>query len=79
MFKDAMRRRFDVRLVWSMYRHVAQAMAELDAAGVALISGQQGIDGTGPFGRAIGMFRLFSQWDFALWGFAFVAQTRAEG
>jgi DNA invertase Pin-like site-specific DNA recombinase len=28
-------------------------MAELDAAGVALISEQQGIDGTGPFGRAM--------------------------
>ena len=80
-----MRRRFDVLLVWSMYRlgrsvlHVAQATAELDAAGVALISEQQGIDGTGPFGRGIGMFRLFSQWGFALWGFAFVAQSGAEG
>jgi DNA invertase Pin-like site-specific DNA recombinase len=54
-----MRRRFDVCLVWSMDRlgrsvlHVAQAMAELDAAGVALISEQQGIDGTGPFGGAM--------------------------
>src|ERR1019366_3870723 len=59
MLKDAMRRRFDVLLVWSMDRlersvlHVALAMAELDAAGVALISEQQGIDGTGPFGRAM--------------------------
>jgi DNA invertase Pin-like site-specific DNA recombinase len=59
MLKDAMRRRFDVCLVWSMDRlgrsvlHVAQAMAELDAAGVALISEQQGIDATGPFGRAM--------------------------
>jgi DNA invertase Pin-like site-specific DNA recombinase len=59
MLKDAMRRRFDVCLVWSMDRlgrsvlHVAQAMAELDAAGVAPISEQQGIDATGPFGRAM--------------------------
>src|ERR1700688_2292828 len=59
MLKDAMRRRFDVLLIWSMDRlgrsvlHVAQAMAELDAAGVALISEQQGIDATGPFGRAM--------------------------
>jgi len=59
MLKDAMRRRFDVLLVWSMDHlgrsvlHVAPAMAELDAAGVALISEQQGIDGTGPFGRAM--------------------------
>ena len=59
MLKDAMRRRFDVLLIWSMDRlgrsvlHVAQAMAEMEAAGVALISEQQGIDGTGPFGRAM--------------------------
>jgi DNA invertase Pin-like site-specific DNA recombinase len=59
MLKDAVRRRFDVCLVWSMDRlgrsvlHVAQAMAELDAAGVALISEQQGVDGTTPFGRAM--------------------------
>jgi DNA invertase Pin-like site-specific DNA recombinase len=59
MLNDAMRRRFDVLLVWSMDRlgrsvlHVAQAMAELGVAGVALISEQQGIDGTGPFGRAM--------------------------
>jgi len=59
MLKDAMRRRFDVLLVWSIDRlgrsvlHVSGAMAELDAAGVALISEQQGIDATGPFGRAM--------------------------
>jgi DNA invertase Pin-like site-specific DNA recombinase len=59
MLKDAVRRRFDVCLVWSMDRlgrsvlHVAQAMAELDAAGVALISEQQGVDGTTPFGKAM--------------------------
>jgi len=59
MLKDAARRRFDVLLIWSIDRlgrsvlHVAQAMAELDAAAVALISEQQGIDGTGPFGRAM--------------------------
>jgi DNA invertase Pin-like site-specific DNA recombinase len=59
MLKDAVRRRFDVCLVWSMDRlgrsvlHVAQAMAELDAAGVALISEQQGVDGTSPFGKAM--------------------------
>jgi DNA invertase Pin-like site-specific DNA recombinase len=59
MLKDATRRRFDVVLVWSMDRlgrsvlHVAMAMAELDAAGVALISEQQGVDGTSPFGKAM--------------------------
>jgi DNA invertase Pin-like site-specific DNA recombinase len=59
MLKDAVRRRFDVLLIWSMDRlgrsvlHVAQAMAELDAAGVALMSEQQGVDGTTPFGKAM--------------------------
>jgi hypothetical protein len=59
MLRDAMRRRFDALLVWSMDRrcrsvlHVAQAMIELDAANVALISKQQSIDATGPFGRAM--------------------------
>ncbi len=52
MLKDSMRRRFDVLLIWLMDRlgrsvlHVEQAMAELDAADVALISEQQGIDAT---------------------------------
>lgn len=59
MLRDAGRRRFDILAVWSIDRlgrsvlHVSQAMAELDAAGVALISEQQGIDATGPFGRAM--------------------------
>jgi DNA invertase Pin-like site-specific DNA recombinase len=54
--KLAERRGFDVLLICPMDRlgrsvlHVAQAMAELDAAGVALISEQQGIDGTGRSG-----------------------------
>lgn len=58
MLKDAVRRRFDVRMCWSIDRfgrsvlHVASAMAELDAAGVALYSDQQAIDGTSPFGKA---------------------------
>ncbi|WP_237213000.1 recombinase family protein [Falsiroseomonas oryziterrae] len=59
LLKDAARRRFDVVLVWSMDRlgrsvlHVALATAELDAAGVALVSLQQGVDGTTPYGRAM--------------------------
>ena len=50
MLKDAVRRRFDVLMVWSIDRlgrsvlHVASAMAEMDAAGVALYSDQQAID-----------------------------------
>ena len=49
MLRDAVRRRFDVLMVWSIDRlgrsvlHVANALAELDAAGVALYSDQQAI------------------------------------
>ena len=59
MLKDAVRRRFDVLMVWSIDRlgrsvlHVANALAELDAAGVALYSDQQAIDSTTPIGRAM--------------------------
>ena len=54
-----MRRQFDVLMVWSIDRlgrsvlHVANALAELDAAGVALYSDQQAIDSTTPMGRAM--------------------------
>jgi len=59
MLKDAVRGRFDVCMCWSIDRlgrsvlHVANAMAELDAAGVALYSDQQAIDSTSPFGKAM--------------------------
>ena len=59
MLKDAVRRQFDVCMCWSIDRlgrsvlHVANAMAELDAAGVALYSDQQAIDSTSPFGKAM--------------------------
>jgi len=59
MLKDAVRRKFDVTMCWSIDRlgrsvlHVANAMAELDAAGVALYSDQQAIDSTTPMGRAM--------------------------
>jgi DNA invertase Pin-like site-specific DNA recombinase len=59
MLKDAVRRKFDVLMVWSIDRlgrsvlHVASAMAEMDAAGVALYSDQQAIDSTSPFGKAM--------------------------
>jgi DNA invertase Pin-like site-specific DNA recombinase len=59
MLKDAMRGRFHVLMVWSIDRlgrsvlHVANALAELDAAGVALYSDQQAIDSTSPIGRAM--------------------------
>jgi len=59
MLKDAVRGRFHVLMVWSIDRlgrsvlHVANALAELDAAGVALYSDQQAIDSTTPMGRAM--------------------------
>jgi DNA invertase Pin-like site-specific DNA recombinase len=59
MLKDAVRGRFHVLMVWSIDRlgrsvlHVANALAELDGAGVALYSDQQGIDSTTPMGRAM--------------------------
>jgi DNA invertase Pin-like site-specific DNA recombinase len=59
MQKDAVRGRFQVLMVWSIDRlgrsvlHVASAMAEMDAAGVALYSDQQAIDSTSPFGKAM--------------------------
>ena len=61
MLKDAVRGRFNVCMCWSIDRlgrsvlHVANAMAmaELDAAGVALYSDQQAIDSTSPFGKAM--------------------------
>ena len=59
MLKDAVRRRFDVLMVWSIDRlgrsvlHVANALAELDTAGVAPYSDQQAIDSTTPMGRAM--------------------------
>src|ERR1700727_1156685 len=59
MLKDAVLGRFQVLMVWSIDRlgrsvlHVASAMAEMDAAGVALYSDQQAIDSTSPFGKAM--------------------------
>ena len=68
MLKDALRRRFDILMVWSIDRlgrsvlHVANALAELDAAGVALYSDQQAIDSTTPMGRAmIQMASIFGE------------------
>ena len=63
-----MRRRFDILLVWSIDRlgrsvlHVANALAELDAAGIRLYCDQQGIDSSTPMGRAmIQMASIFGE------------------
>jgi DNA invertase Pin-like site-specific DNA recombinase len=56
---DAVRRRYDILMVWSIDRlgrsvlHVAIALAELDAASVRLYCDQQGIDSSTPMDRAM--------------------------
>ena len=59
MLKDAVRRRYDILLVWSIDRlgrsvlHVANVLAELDAAGIRLYCDREGIDSSTPMGRAM--------------------------
>ena len=59
LLKDAVRRRYDILMVWSIDRlgrsvlHVANALAELDATGIRLYCDQQGIDSSTPMGRAM--------------------------
>ena len=73
MLKDAVRRRFDILLVWSIDRlgrsvlHVANALAELDAAGIRLYCDQPGIDSSTPMGRAmIQMASIFGEQERAI-------------
>ena len=59
MLKDASRRRFDVLMFWSIDRlgrstaTVSAALAELEAAGVAIYADKEGMDATTPHGRAM--------------------------
>jgi DNA invertase Pin-like site-specific DNA recombinase len=59
MLSDATRRRFDVLLFWSIDRlgrstaMVAAALAELEAAGVAIYADKEAVDATTPHGRAM--------------------------
>lgn len=59
MLKDATRRRFDVLMFWSIDRlgrstaAVAGALAELDAAGVAIYADKEAMDATTPHGKAM--------------------------
>ena len=59
MLKDAMRRRFDLLMFWSIDRlgrstaTVAAALAELEAAGVAVYADKEGMDATTPHGKAM--------------------------
>jgi DNA invertase Pin-like site-specific DNA recombinase len=66
MLKDALRRRFDVLMVWSIDRlgrstaTVAVALAELEAADVAIYADQQGMDATTPHSKAMLIWRRCS-------------------
>ena len=57
--KDAVRRKFDVLMVWSIDRMgrstatVAAALAELEAAGVAIYADKEAMDATTPHGKAM--------------------------
>src|SRR6476646_4319808 len=59
MLKDAVRRRYDILMCWAIDRlgrsvlHVANALAELDAAGVRVYCDREGIDSSTPMGRAM--------------------------
>jgi DNA invertase Pin-like site-specific DNA recombinase len=59
MLKDATRRRFDVLMFWSIDRlgrstaAVAAALAELEAAGVAIYADKEAMDATTPHGKAM--------------------------
>jgi DNA invertase Pin-like site-specific DNA recombinase len=68
MLKDAVRRRYDIPMCWSIDRlgrsvlHVANALAELHAAGIRLYCDREGIDSTTPMGRAmIQMASIFGE------------------
>ena len=59
MLKAATRRRFDILMFWSVDRlgrsaaAVTAALAELDAAGVAIYADKEAMDATTPHGRAM--------------------------
>jgi DNA invertase Pin-like site-specific DNA recombinase len=89
MLKDAVRRRFDILLVWSIDRlgrsvlHVANALAELDAAGIRLYCDKEGIDSSTPMGRAmIQMASVFGEQERSIlrdWVMAGLERVRQQG
>jgi DNA invertase Pin-like site-specific DNA recombinase len=70
MLKDAVRGRFQVLMVWPIDRlgrsvlHVASAMAEMDAAGVALYSDQQAKEAPCSGDRSVGSSSRLAQSDW---------------
>jgi DNA invertase Pin-like site-specific DNA recombinase len=70
--KDAVRRRFDVLMVWSIdpmgrsTATVAAALAELEEARVAIYADKEGMDATTPHGKAmLQMAAVFASWSAA--------------
>ena len=73
MLKDAVRRRFDVVMVWAVDRlgrslpDLVASMQELHGAKVDLFVLQQGLDTTTPAGRAMfGMLGVFAEFERAM-------------
>jgi DNA invertase Pin-like site-specific DNA recombinase len=73
MLNDATRRRFDVLLFWSIDRlgrstaMVATALAELEAAGVAIYADKEAVDATTAHGRAmLQMAAVFAELERAM-------------
>jgi DNA invertase Pin-like site-specific DNA recombinase len=89
MLKDATRRRFDVLMFWSIDRlgrstaAVAAALAELEAAGVAVYADKEAVDATTPGGRAmLQMAAVFAELERSMIRervMAGLARVRAEG
>ena len=89
MLNDATRRRFDVLMFWSIDRlgrstaAVAAALAELEAAGVAIYADKEAVDATTPHGRAmLQMAAVFAELERSMIReriMAGLARVRAEG
>jgi len=89
MLKDAVRRKFDVAMVWAVDRlgrslpDLIASMQELHGAKVDLFMLQQGIDTTTPAGRAMfGMMGVFAEFERSMIQArvnAGLARARAKG
>ena len=89
MIKDAVRRRYDILMCWAIDRlgrsvlHVANALAELDAAGIRLYCDREGIDSSTPMGRAmIQMASVFGEQERSILRSRVIAgleRVRAQG
>ena len=89
MLRDATRRRFDVLMFWSIDRlgrstaAVTAALADLEAAGVAIYADKEAMDATTPHGRAmLQMAAVFAELERGMIRervMAGLARVRAEG